>query len=534
MVTRAEAPSSAARRLAERNRLAEVEAQAQTAREAREAARATMNSMMLALQSAQAAESAARELTRRNLQAQEVAQANQARALRESEDARLKLATSEERIARLNTEADDISKAVATARNYLAALPDLAEVQANLAPLLAELEEIREKARNARAARDSAQNGQEALHARLRQIVAEQGEWQKRAARAGEYLAEQDAREEKIAAEMTLLTPRPDVLRLARATLATKMEEVEAEARAAADGLAQGESVARQKDNAAREALHALSSAREALARAESAQIHADERLKQAENAVLALIEVPLQNFDPHAAMEDVLDETGAIEQQLLDLKSERERLGIVNLRAEIELQSIETTRDDLAKEREEITKAVQKFRRAIESLNAEGRARLKTAFGAVNTHFTALFTRLFGGGEAELQLVEADDPLEAGLEIIARPPGKKPQLLTLLSGGEQALTATALIFAVFLTNPAPICVLDEVDAPLDDANVERLCALLRDMARETQTRFLVITHNPISMAQMDRLYGVTMVEQGVSQIVSVDLAVAESLAEAG
>jgi chromosome segregation protein len=139
----------------------------------------------------------------------------------------------------------------------------------------------------------------------------------------------------------------------------------------------------------------------------------------------------------------------------------------------------------------------------------------------------------LFGGGTAELHLIEADDPLEAGLEIIARPPGKKPQLLSLLSGGEQALTATALIFAVFLTNPAPICVLDEVDAPLDDSNVERLCALLHDIAGETGTRFLMITHNPISMAEMDRLFGVTMAERGVSQLVSVDLAEAERLAEA-
>jgi chromosome segregation protein len=150
-----------------------------------------------------------------------------------------------------------------------------------------------------------------------------------------------------------------------------------------------------------------------------------------------------------------------------------------------------------------------------------------------VNAHFGRLFTRLFGGGEAELTLIDSDDPLEAGLEIMARPPGKKPTSLSLLSGGEQALTATALIFAVFLTNPSPICVLDEVDAPLDDANVERYCDLLREMANETETRFLVITHNPITMARMDRLFGVTMAERGVSQLVSVDLGVAEQLREA-
>ena len=179
------------------------------------------------------------------------------------------------------------------------------------------------------------------------------------------------------------------------------------------------------------------------------------------------------------------------------------------------------------------MTEAIKRLRQAIGNLNREGRERLNAAFGVVDGHFRRLFATLFGGGEAELTLVDSDDPLEAGLEIIARPPGKKPQSLSLLSGGEQALTATALIFAVFLTNPSPICVLDEVDAPLDDANVERYCDLLQQMARETDTRFVVITHNPITMARMDRLFGVTMAERGVSQVVSVDLESAERLREA-
>jgi chromosome segregation protein len=169
----------------------------------------------------------------------------------------------------------------------------------------------------------------------------------------------------------------------------------------------------------------------------------------------------------------------------------------------------------------------------AISELNKEGRERLLVAFTTVQNHFERLFTSLFGGGTAQLQLIESDDPLEAGLEIVARPPGKKPQTMTLLSGGEQALTAIALIFAVFLTNPSPICVLDEVDAPLDDANVERYCDLLHNMANETSTRFVVITHNPITMARMDRLFGVTMAERGVSQLVSVDLGEAERFLEA-
>src|SRR5690606_23043388 len=205
-----------------------------------------------------------------------------------------------------------------------------------------------------------------------------------------------------------------------------------------------------------------------------------------------------------------------AVERQLERLRIERERLGAVNLRAEAEQAELSGRLERIIAEREDVLEAIRKLRHAISSLNREGRERLLAAFEAVDGHFRELFTHLFGGGTAELQLIESEDPLEAGLEIVARPPGKKPQTMTLLSGGEQALTAMALIFAVFLTNPAPICVLDEVDAPLDDHNVERFCNLLDQMVRATETRFIVITHNPITMARMNRLFGVTMAEQGV------------------
>ncbi|VFU07258.1 Chromosome partition protein Smc (fragment) [Methylocella tundrae] len=222
------------------------------------------------------------------------------------------------------------------------------------------------------------------------------------------------------------------------------------------------------------------------------------------------------------------------IERRLEALKQDRERLGAVNLRAEEELTEAEAAKARLAAEHADLTEAIRRLRQAIQSLNKEGRERLLAAFEKVNAHFRELFTTLFGGGSAELQLVESDDPLEAGLEILARPPGKKPQVMTLLSGGEQALTAMSLIFAIFLTNPSPICVLDEVDAPLDDANVERFCDLLEEMRRKTETRFITITHNPITMARMNRLFGVTMAERGVSQLVSVDLEDAERLLDAG
>jgi chromosome segregation protein len=211
-------------------------------------------------------------------------------------------------------------------------------------------------------------------------------------------------------------------------------------------------------------------------------------------------------------------------------LSADRERIGPVNLVAERELGELEESRTTSQAEREELGVAINRLRGSIGSLNREGRARLLAAFEAVDRHFRSLFTTLFDGGQAHLELVESDDPLEAGLEILAQPPGKRLSTLTLLSGGEQALTAVALIFALFLTNPAPICVLDEVDAPLDDANIERFCDLLDRMTLETETRYLIVTHNAVTMSRMHRLFGVTMIERGVSRLVSVDLGSAERL----
>jgi chromosome segregation protein len=224
------------------------------------------------------------------------------------------------------------------------------------------------------------------------------------------------------------------------------------------------------------------------------------------------------------------LDDPEEEKTRLDRLTAERERIGPVNLVAEQELADLDTTRAQAVAERDELGQAILRLRGSIGHLNREGRARLLAAFEAVDGHFRRLFATLFDGGQAHLELVESDDPLEAGLEIMAQPPGKRLSALTLLSGGEQALTAVALIFALFLTNPAPICVLDEVDAPLDDANVERFCDLLDAMSRDTNTRYLIVTHNAVTMSRMHRLYGVTMIERGVSRLVSVDLGGATQL----
>ena len=207
--------------------------------------------------------------------------------------------------------------------------------------------------------------------------------------------------------------------------------------------------------------------------------------------------------------------------------------MGGVNLRADEEAVEQEERLAAMIAEREDLVAAIARLREGIDELNTEGRQRLLAAFDKVNTHFGRLFATLFGGGEAALALTESDDPLQAGLEVMARPPGKSLKAMSLLSGGEQALTATALIFAVFLSNPAPVCVLDEVDAPLDDANVGRYCDLLDDMTKHTNTKFIAITHNPVTMSRMDRIFGVTMAEQGVSQLLSIELSKAAALVAA-
>ncbi len=278
-----------------------------------------------------------------------------------------------------------------------------------------------------------------------------------------------------------------------------------------------------------------MGTAREDAARSEERFEGAKRRLADIGHEIVEVLEVEPDRVALLAGIEagDVLPDVPAVESDLERLRRERERLGAVNLRAEEELREVETQHDNLAKERDDLIEAIKRFRQGIANLNREARERLLTSFEVVNKHFKHLFTELFGGGTADLQLIEHDDPLEAGLEIVARPPGKKPATLSLLSGGEQALTALALIFAVFLTNPAPICVLDEVDAPLDDHNVERFCDLLDEMTRSTDTRFVIITPNPITMARMNRLFGVTMAERGISQLVSVDLEAAVRIKEA-
>ncbi len=369
---------------------------------------------------------------------------------------------------------------------------------------------------------------------RLAACAGEQDSWRSRDAAAARQRATLEERRASILGERETLEHRPAAIAAQREALAETIAGATERRNHAADALAAGETALAAAARAAKTADAALATERETRVRCEALRDQArdarlelarliGERLECLPEGILAACGIEADESLPALA-----DATLRWER----LVRERDTMGPVNLVAETEAQEVEDRLRLLTGERDDLNAAIAKLRQGITALNREGRERLVTAFAQVNEHFTRLSTRLFGGGSAYLRLdyAEGEDPLEAGLEIMASPPGKKLQVLSLLSGGEQALTALSLLFAVFLTNPAPVCVLDEVDAPLDDANVDRFCTLVAEIAESAETRFLIITHHRLTMSRVDRLFGVTMSEKGVSQLVSVDLQQAESL----
>src|SRR5215218_3215016 len=517
----AEAPSPAARRLAEKNRLGDLE---------REAAEAPGE----AVRRAASHETQAIEAARRTRQALDAARTRLAAAERKEAELGQRRSALQEGLTRLSESEAEALERVQDAEGALQDLAPAPDLESRLLEERTRVAERRAAASEARAALQSLIHEAELRRRRQDAIAADTRLWTERAARAAKAFEDLGERLERAQDEHQRLLEAPDTYLKRRRALIAEVEEAEAKRKEASDHLADAETGLAETDRAARVALEALSAAREARAGSQARHEAAVARLAEITRNIAENLETTPAGLIELAGLKEgvELPSHGEIESKLHSLKSDRERLGAVNLRADEELTELETKYNNIAGERDDLVEAIKRLRQAIGSLNREGRERLLAAFDVVNNHFQRLFTTLFGGGTAELTLVDSDDPLEAGLEILARPPGKKPQSMTLLSGGEQALTATALIFAVFLTNPSPICVLDEVDAPLDDANVERYCALLEDMARQTETRFVVITHNPITMARMDRLFGVTMAERGVSQLVSVDLQSAERILE--
>jgi chromosome segregation protein len=385
----------------------------------------------------------------------------------------------------------------------------------------------------ARATLEGLKREGESRTRRLSAIADDSERWQDRRRAAGSHIEELERRNEDMARELREAETVPERIASKRNNLLDAIATADTARGQAADARASAEAVLADADRLSKAADAALSSAREERARSQALAEAAAARIEELRDRIRDELEIVPEDLAERAEIEEgqELPPLDQAEKRVEKLKQEREQLGGVNLRAEEEAAEQETRLKRLTNDRDDLVGAIERLRRGIQSLNREGRERLLASFEKVNANFQRLFSRLFEGGEAKLSLTESEDPLEAGLEIFARPPGKRLQSLALLSGGEQALTAMALIFAVFLVNPAPVCVLDEVDAPLDDANVDRFCNLLEEMTRLTDTRFLVITHHALTMSRMHRLFGVTMAERGVSQLVSVTLAEAEKVA---
>jgi chromosome segregation protein len=527
---RAGTPTAATVRLQQRNRLIRLKAQhdqaeilANAGRQALEMAVRTEREVRSRLDHGRQAIQSAREAADRARLAAD-------RLKVQAESAQSRFAALSEQLAQLMPEAGAAQAALEVAREAFTSQADTASLK-----MLAE--RARQDVTSARQHELASSRALEALHrtelsrqARITVIARERDDRRMRVVDLEERITDLQVRAQDAAAELARLASLPEQIVMGNAQAKTHLADAE---------------TARACTIAERQAAEALAAKLAALARtSEQESYTARETLLRAENTLetaeqsLATISAQIAEREtalpPLPSAPDVSAQAEERARARMNrLIRERDEIGPVNLRAEIEASAIEEEIGTIIHERDALATAIAKLRGSIGHLNREGRERLSDVFQAVDRNFQALFSRMFGGGRAHLALVGSDDPLLAGLEIYAQPPGKKLSALSLLSGGEQALTALSLIFAVFRCNPAPLCILDEVDAPLDDANVGRFCALLGDMVQETGTRFLVVTHHQVTMAAMDRLYGVTMQERGISRLLSVDLSRAAGMVDA-
>ncbi len=530
----AEADTPAARRLAQRNRLRELDSEIEAAKETHQQAEQVFKGAeQRASDASQAAESI-RRLRHQTEAARTEAQEALVAFNRQNAERQSKLAALQEAETRMLRSLSELNDQMSSQQQELAEL-EVGEDHAG------EIVEQRTIVAEARAALSESNADLQALNReaavrteRLNAIASERQQWQTRTTNAEAQIERLNERKSKAAWELKAAEEVPLQLEGKRVKLIEAVKEAEQKRQAAADGLAEAEAKLRACDRAVKETQETLAEARENLVRTETQLQSNLQRRDELVHQIQDALNVPPEDLLQHSEHGDKpLPPLKEIENKLERLKRERENMGAVNLRAEQESAELVDKLEEIGGERSDLEEAIAKLRKGINTLNSEGRERILSAFNDVNEQFTRLFEVLFAGGSAKLELTESDDPLSAGLDIFARPPGKKLQNLSLMSGGEQALTAMALILAVFVSNPAPVCFLDEVDAPLDDSNVERFCNLLHEMKKITDTRFFVITHNALSMANMDRLYGVTMAERGVSQLVSVDLSEAEQMREA-
>jgi chromosome segregation protein len=526
------AATAAAARLEQRNRLATVRKRIAEAAKTLADAEGAADKARQAGETAAAAEAAAREAVREADAAYVEARDTQA-------DLKERVARHASRLAGLADTAETIAADLAEtesrgteAAKDLAAVGDPSAGRQRVADLRTAFVASRSHQSEHQDALNAVLREAENRRRRAAEINEELANWRQRRDGAQARIEQLHERRGVIAGELENLAARPDEIAAQRRQLLSTIETAEGERNGTADSLAEAENRLAEADRELRAAEADLAQGREARVRAEGAAEQADQACRALRERVSERLGCRPDDLRQIAGLADDAEapQLDAVERRVERLVRERDTMGPVNLRAEAEATELGQQIESLESERADLIKAIEKLRQGIAELNREGRERLLASFQQVDQHFRDLFVRLFGGGRAHLQLTESDDPLEAGLEIMASPPGKRLQVLSLLSGGEQALTALALLFAVFLTNPAPICVMDEVDAPLDDANVDRFCNLVEEIAHSSQTRFLIITHHRMTMARMDRLFGVTMSERGVSQLVSVDLGEAEEL----
>ena len=451
----------------------------------------------------------------------------------ESEESLIKAQLENHQISkrRFEEEAKQSEKQVELAKKTIVELDDLGAMREQVDDVKLTVEAARLTMMTKRSLHDEVRRDGEIQIKRAQEVQKEISGWSHRLETAEKRMAELIDRKNSSQWELEEASKTPSKIEDNRAKLISAISETEKKKAQKDDALSLAETELNKVLTEEREAERVASEAREDRARCDAKSEAARQNLQLASDRIREALGLSVENLLEEFKIDgENLPNADSLEVKVGQIKRQREALGSVNLRAEEDASEVEEEHKKLFAEKADLEQAIKTLRTGIASLNSEGRERLLTAFEQVNSNFSMLFKHLFGGGEANLEFVESDDPLEAGLEIMCQPPGKKLAVLSLLSGGEQTLTALALIFAVFLANPAPICVLDEVDAPLDDANVSKFCELLDEMCRQTETRFMIITHHAITMSRMDRLFGVTMQEQGVSQLVSVDLKKAESL----
>jgi chromosome segregation protein len=521
-----QAKTATAMRLQQRNRLAALKNESAQAEAQEQKAEGALSKATALFTQHQNEDRQARDALKAAFAALNDARETYAKQEKEATAITSKLAALDDNLRQLTGDIERLRTRAAAIEDECKSLPDIDELRGGIGEKRAHLAERRDRLSRRQNELDRLTREQTLCDTR-RTAIAQDGEaWKSRLGNAAQQIEALGERMASIETQLGTLRTRPAELDSSRAKLLAELSSAEAKRRQAADRLIETEQRLNAVEHQLKQDENALSAAREEHIRSEGATQAANEHFNMLRERMTEKLNCRPEELAEIAGIkEGEVASVFELEQTLNRYLRERENMGPVNLRAETEAETMQNQIDALQKEKDDLTAAIAKLRQGISQLNREARERLQKAFAQVNERFQVLFKRLFDGGRAHLDLIDAEDPLEAGLEIFASPPGKKLQILSLLSGGERTLTALALLFAVFQTNPSPICVLDEAEAALDESNIDRFCSLVEDIGRETGTRFLIITHQRLTMARMDRLYGVTMSEKGVSQLVSVDLA---------